>query len=95
MEKEIKARHVFEFDPECSRGEGLRFKTDIYQFADDDYECVSHDLIMYDTFGNNSTLHLNGIPTSAITPKKLRQLADELEEFIKSHSKCVYNALDD
>jgi len=74
-DSKILNRHVFNFSPEKNGGEVLTLTSTYHKFDADPGVFVSQEITL-ESYGNSASFNLYGI---SLTPKALRQLADELE----------------
>jgi len=74
--------HHYNFTPHINGGEGLTLTTNYYDNGDGPSEpFIDQDLTLL-SYGNSATFHLNDI----LTPNKLRELANQLEDAQRSLS---------
>lgn len=69
-------KHSFVFNPEENGGESFMIVTKFFANGDPGGVFPNHELTLQ-SYGNSASINLFG---SAITPHRLRQLADELEK---------------
>ena len=84
MKDKIVGEHCFVFNPEDNGGESLSLTTKIFDNGDDKRNIYLNQELSLQSYGNSVTLNLYG---ANLTPKNLRELANELEKKINKYEK--------
>jgi len=77
-------RHAFTINPQDNGGEQLIIITEVYDNGNNKNNVYLNQEIQLCSYCNSASFNLI---TAALTPEKLRQLANELDSMISKHTK--------